>query len=290
MIQLKNKVCIVTGANAGIGKEAATQIATHGASVVMACRSRERGEPVLQEMREKSGSNKVHLEIVDMSSQASIRSFCETFRTQHSQLDVLIHNAADFDISRKKAMMSPERIETVWATNHLGPFLMTKLLWDLLKAGGGRVITVASKGLIVHPRLKIDFADIQFEKKAYSAQRAYYQSKLAQVMYTYQLAQKGKVDGITAHCVRVTNVKVDVDRYPDISALSKFLYKLKSYFAISPEEMAKTYTWLAGETELSDKTGMYWDAVDKPVMSSAYATDKHEQIKLWEFSEQMIQS
>lgn len=289
MIQLQNRICIITGANSGIGKEAAVQMAEQGATVIIACRSRERGQKALAEVQQRSGSQQVALMQVDMSSQASIRAFCQDFLEKYPQLDVLVHNAADFDIRRKEAIMSPEGIETVWATNHLGPFLMTNLLWKALQAGGGgRVITVASKGLVVYPRLKIDYADIHFAHKAYSTQKAYYQSKLAQVMYTFLLADKGEKDGITAHCVRVTNVKLDMSRYPDVSALAKLAYKLKSSFSISPAEMARTYTWLAGETAVDGKTGGYWDAPEKPVKASAYCYDKDEQVKLWRFTEEML--
>lgn len=145
---------------------------------------------------------------------------CEALRFEGvNRLDVLIHNAADFDISRKKPLFSADGVETIWATNHLGPVLLTKLLEpELSVSEQARVITVSSQGLMMHPGLKVNFEDPEYIQGGFQVDKAYYQSKLAQVMYTIWLAEKYQGTPKTANCVRVTNVKIDVERYPDLSA------------------------------------------------------------------------
>ena len=277
---MNKKVCVITGANSGIGKAAASQIAQQGHQVIMACRNPERGETALQDVRKESGNDSVELMIVDMSLKASIKPFAEEFLAKYAVLDVLIHNAAAFDIRQKERKLTDEGVELIWATNQVGPVLLTDLLLDVLKASEqGRVITISSKGLAVYPRLKVDVADPEFAHKKFSVQKAYYQSKQAQVMYTYWLADQLQETAVTANSIRVTNVKIDVDsRYPGTSKLMRKMYNLKSKFSISPEEMAETYTYLALSPEVSQKTGIYYDDPTHIVKSNDYS-QKKENIK-----------
>ena len=272
---MSQKTCIITGANSGIGKAAAIQIAQEGYRVIMACRNKELGEAALKDVQVESGSDAVELLIVDMSSQASIRAFAEEFNSRHDDLDVLIHNAAAFDVRAKTRHMTEDGIESIWATNHLGPVLLTDLLLDALKLGEqGRVITISSKGLIAYPFLKVDLDDPEFERRKFSVQKAYYQSKLAQVMYTYWLAGHVKNTPITANSIRVTNVRIDIDaRYPTSSKLMKRMYAIKSSFSITPEQMAETYTYLATSDEVRETTGKYFDDPTHIVKSSGYSRD-----------------
>ncbi len=130
---MDQKICMITGANSGIGKAAAIQIARQGYHVIIACRSQEKGEAALHDIKEKSGSSSIDLIGVDMSLQSSIKSLAAAFLAKHDRLDVLIQNAALFDITQKKPVLTDEGIETVWATNHIGPVLLTELLWVRLK-------------------------------------------------------------------------------------------------------------------------------------------------------------
>ena len=130
---MAKKICIITGANSGIGKAAAIQIAQAGLHVVLACRNQERGEAARQQICQRSGSDWVELMIVDMSLQSSIRAFAETFLTKYDVLDVLIHNAAAFDTTKKKPSITEEGVESIWATNHVGPVFLTELLLEALK-------------------------------------------------------------------------------------------------------------------------------------------------------------
>lgn len=268
-------ISLITGGNSGIGYAAAAQLARQGSRVLIACRSAERGERAVADLKRATGGAAIDLVVMDMSSRASIVGGCEMFRRMgHGHLDALIHNAADFDISRKAPALSVDGVETVWATNHVGPALLTQLLDPELSASEqGRVITVSSKGLMIHPRLEVKLDDPEFSHGGFKAETAYYQSKLAQVMYTLWLARHYRGSARTANCVRVTNVKVDVERYPNLSGLQKRLYSIKSRFAISPDQMAEVYVWLARAPETRTITGGYFDEKKRPVGTGAWAAD-----------------
>jgi len=182
-----------------------------------------------EEIKAAAGSDAVTLVVMDMSARESILQGCQSIRLEgYNRLDVLIHNAADFDISLKQPVQSADGIESVWATNHLGPVLLTALLEpELLASQQGRVLTVSSQGLVMHPRLRVRFDDPEFRQGDFQVDKAYYQSKLAQVMYTFWFADRYRGTSVSANCVRVTNVKIDLDRYPDLSALQKKLYSFQ---------------------------------------------------------------
>jgi NAD(P)-dependent dehydrogenase (short-subunit alcohol dehydrogenase family) len=279
------KTCVITGANAGIGKAAAIQIAQQGHRVFMGCRNLNRGQAALEEVRQRSQNQQVWLLELDMAEPASIQHFVAQLLAQSPQVDVLIHNAAAFDISQKSPLHNSQGIESIWATNHIGCVLLTDLLLPNLKQSPqGRVLTVASQGLMLHPNLEIDFQDPEFKHKKFSVPNAYYQSKLAQVMYTYWLAKKLKTTPVTVNCIRVTNVKIDLERYPNISSFARFLYGIKSKFSISPEQMAETYTYLALDEIVARVTGGYFDEKRHRVASSAYSQRQEEQEKLMQLT------
>jgi NAD(P)-dependent dehydrogenase (short-subunit alcohol dehydrogenase family) len=285
---LTGKVVVITGANSGIGKAAAVQLAETGAYVVMACRSLERGAIALDEVISRSGSESVELLQVDMSSQESIQEFVKAFLHRHQHLDVLIHNAANFDLTRKAPVLTAEGVETIFATNHVGVFLLTSLLLDVLKdSSPSRVITVASKGLVVYPNLDIELDNLNGERD-FSPQHAYYHSKLAQVMYTYDLAERLADTGVTVNCVRVGNVAVADDRLGNIPGFLKKLYALKKKMALSPERMARTYLYLAADPALEDVSGGYWDENNRQVKSNANSYRRETWERLWEATEELI--
>jgi len=285
---LTGKVVVITGANSGIGKAAAVQLAETGAYVVMACRSLERGAIALDEVISRSGSESVELLQVDMSSQESIQEFVKAFLHRHQHLDVLIHNAANFDLTRKAPVLTAEGVETIFATNHVGVFLLTSLLLDVLKdSSPSRVITVASKGLVVYPNLDIELDNLNGERD-FSPQHAYYHSKLAQVMYTYDLAERLADTGVTVNCVRVGNVALADDRLGNIPGFLKKLYALKKKMALSPERMARTYLYLAADPALEDVSGDYWDENNRQVKSNANSYRRETWERLWEATEELI--
>jgi NAD(P)-dependent dehydrogenase (short-subunit alcohol dehydrogenase family) len=285
---LSGKTIIVTGANAGIGKAAAIQLAQLGAHVVMFCRSAERGQQALQEVRAAANSDKVELILVDLASQESVRRATAEFLERHAALHVLIHNAANFDHRQKLPVITADGVENVFATNHVNIFLMTQLLLDRLKASApSRIITVASKGLIAYPFLDIDFDNLNGEKH-FSMERAYYQSKQAQVMFTFDLAERLKKDGVAVHCVRVGNVAIPDERLTHLPGWQLKIYRLKRRFALTPEKMAETYVWLAADPAVQEMTGGYWDAPNTPVKANRHAYNRDKQRRLWQATEAKI--
>lgn len=281
---LEGKTIIVTGANSGIGRAAAIQLAQSGAHIVMLCRNAERGGKALNDVRSASSSERVELILVDMASQESVRNAVNEFLGRHSRLDVIIHNAANFDHRQKKPVITADGIENVFATNHVNIFLMTELLLDTLKKSApSRIITVASKGLITYPFLDIEFDNLNGEKK-FNMQHAYYHAKQAQVMYTFDLAERLKGTGVTVNCVRVGNVAIPDTRLDHLPAWLVRLYHAKRKFALTPERMAETYVWLAGDPTLKDVTGGYWDAPNTPAKANKNAYKLETQKRLWDVS------
>src|SRR5688572_9065587 len=277
---LQDKTIIITGGNSGIGKAAAIQLASLGASVVLACRSKERGEEAAEEVRRATNTLDIEPMQVDMSSQKSIRQFAIEFNRRYARLDVLIHNAANFDHRQKERVLTEEGLETVFATNHLGPFLLTHLLLDMLKASApSRIITIASKGLISYPFLDIAFNNLYGERK-FSMQHAYYHSKLAQVMVTFDLAERLRGTGVSVHCVRVGNVAIPDERLAHLPTWMLKMYEVKRKFSMTPEKMAETYVWLAADRLGEEQTGGYWDAPCVPAKANANAYDKKTQERL----------
>jgi NAD(P)-dependent dehydrogenase (short-subunit alcohol dehydrogenase family) len=284
---LTGKVIVITGANSGIGKAASIQLARLGAIVVMAVRSRERGESAREEVQKAAGSTSVDLLLVDMSSRASIVAFVDAFQQRYDRLDVLIHNAANFDLTQKKPVLTPDGFESIFATNHLGPFLLTQLLLDkLIASAPSRVITVASKGLISYPFLDIEFDNLFGERK-FNVQHAYYHSKQAQVMFTFALAERLRGTGVTVHCVRVGNVAIPDERLSHLPGWMLKMYEFKRKFSMTPEEMAETYVWLAADPVGEQQTGKYWDAPGVEVKANKNAYNKETQKRLWDVSEQL---
>ena len=271
---MSKKICMITGANAGIGREAAVQIAQEGYRVVMVCRSDERGRAALADVKKRSGSRSVELMLADMSLEADVCALSCAYYEKYDKLDVLINNAAHFDISQKELSKTSEGVERIWATNHLGPVLLTEQLLPLLKEADGRIINIASQGLVMHPGLTVDIDDPEFERRKFSVPKAYYQSKLAQVMYTYWLAANLEGTGVCANCIRVTAVQIDLSRHPDLSRIERFAYEIKSKQSISPQKMAEEYTRLAVAQNMDGVTGKYFDHRGRPVKSGRYSMDE----------------
>jgi NAD(P)-dependent dehydrogenase (short-subunit alcohol dehydrogenase family) len=288
-INLEGKTFTITGANSGIGFATAKQMAKAGATVVIAARSLERGNAAMNEIVQGTGSQRVHLIQMDMASFKSIRRFSDSFLERFKRLDGLVNNAANFDLSKTTPSFTESGAEVIFATNHLGPFLLTRLLLDILKASApSRVVNISSKGLLVHPFLKIHFDDLSTSRvRKYSPAYAYYHSKLAHVMFTRELARRLEGSRVTANAIRVPNVRIDVTRYPDLHPLLLKMYDLKQRSAITPDEMAVTYLKIAASPELTQANGVYFDERARPVPMPRYAVNDRACARLWEVSERM---
>ncbi|WP_222599454.1 SDR family NAD(P)-dependent oxidoreductase [Aquibacillus kalidii] len=287
-LDMQGKVCVITGANAGIGKRAAFQLAQLGAKVIIVSRNEGSGKKAVEEISKETKNNHVYFFKGDLSYQASIKNLANEIIAQWNEINVLIHNAANFDLSMKQASLTEDRVETIFATNHLGPVLLTNLLLDLLEKGKARVITIASKGLLAYPLMRIDFNNLNGEQ-SYSPTKAYYQSKLAQLMFTYKAAEVLKTKGITINAIRVPSVQLDEGRLEHVPALMRKLYKVKRKFSITPEKMAETYVYLAASPDLQHVTGKYFNEDNEIISSSKYSYNQVEIDRLWEYSNELIQ-
>jgi NAD(P)-dependent dehydrogenase (short-subunit alcohol dehydrogenase family) len=276
--------CIITGANSGIGRSAALQIAEKGWTVVLACRDHEKAMTVCEQIKNATGNPEIYALDVDLSLISSVNNFVSEYYKRFDSLDVLINNAADFDLSRKKPVITSEGNETQFAVNVLAPFALTQKLLPLLEAGDGRIINISSKGLMVYPNIALDFDNLKGEKK-YSPASTYYQTKLAMLMNSLCLKEKLAGTCVSVYDVRVTNVKVDITRYGNISPVLKLMYKMKSKFSISPDEMAKVYTELATGEKLP---GFCYDEKMNEAEVNRNAYDRAAQARLWDICETLV--
>lgn len=276
------KKVIITGGNSGIGYQVAKQLAEKGWSVTLFCRREEAAEQACEEIRRQTGNPHVDYILVDLSDMKSVREAAEQYIQKEDFLDVLINNAADFDLSVKKPILTKDGLEKQFATNVAAPFLLSILLKGLLeKSESGRIINISSQGLILYPFMKLDFENLSGQKH-YSPAKTYYQNKLALLMLSLYMREHW--EGIKVQAIRVTNVKVDMRRYNHLSAFMKNLYKIKSKLSISPEEMAKVYTALSTEDRYE---GFLYDEKCKEVKANAPAYEEEEQEKLYSLLEHL---
>lgn len=276
------KKVIITGSNSGIGYQAAKQLAEKGWSVTLFCRRKEAAEQACEKICEQTGNPHVDYILVDLSDIKSVREAAEQYIQKEDFLDVLINNAADFDLSVKKPILTKDGLEKQFATNVVAPFLLSILLKGLLeKSESGRIINISSQGLILYPFMKLDFENLSGQKH-YSPAKTYYQNKLALLMLSLYMRKHWK--GVKVQAIRVSNVKVDMSRYNHFSVFMKNLYKIKSKFSISPEEMAKVYTALSTEDRYE---GFLYDEKCKEVKANAPAYEEEEQEKLYSLLEHL---
>ena len=276
------KKVIITGGNSGIGYQSAKQLAEKGWSVTLFCRRKEAAEQACEEICQQTGNPHVDYILADLSDLESIKKAVEQYIQKEETLDVLMNNAADFDLSVKKPILTREGLEKQFATNVVAPFLLSILLKGLLeKSERGRIINISSQGLMLYPFMKLDFENLTGQKH-YSPAKTYYQNKLALLMLSLYMRKHWK--GIKVQTIRVTNVKVDMSRYNHLNTFMKNLYKIKSKFSISPEEMAKVYTALSTE---DGHDGLLYDEKCREVKANRSAYEEEEQAKLYSLLEQL---
>jgi NAD(P)-dependent dehydrogenase (short-subunit alcohol dehydrogenase family) len=273
-----NKTCLITGANTGIGRVAAQALAANGATVIMVCRDRTRGEAARAEIRRVTNNDRIELVLADLSGQSQIRRLAAEVKERFSALHVLINNAGIWNDKRE---LTADGYERTWAVNHLAYFLLTEELLDLLKSSApARIINVASE---YHKLGHINFDDIQLSR-GYSGGRAYGQSKLANVLFTYELARSLKGTGVTANCLHPGSVNTNF--FNNVKGVFGFFTWIGKPFLRSPEQGADTIIWLATSPELDGVTGKYFfDRREK--RSSAESYDLNVAKRLWEESERM---
>jgi NAD(P)-dependent dehydrogenase (short-subunit alcohol dehydrogenase family) len=288
MSEMKNKICIVTGSNSGIGKETALSLAKMGATVVMVVRDQERGEKVRREIVRQTGNNSVDLKICDLSLMDSIRSFAKEFKKKYDRLDVLVNNAGALFNKRE---VTSEGFERTFAVNYLGPFLLTHELLDLLKSSAPSRIINVSSGLAKDGKVDID--DLQSEKnyagtKAYSRVRApvYANTKLMLMMFTYELARQLKGTGVSANVLMPGFVATNLGK--NSGSLSSFImFKVVRPMQVSTKKGAETSVYLASSDEVNDVTGKCF-AKKKEVTTCPVSYDEELQKRLWNKTEIML--
>ncbi|GCE07045.1 SDR family oxidoreductase [Dictyobacter aurantiacus] len=273
--EMQGRVCLVTGANNGIGKVTALELARRGAHVIMVSRNRAKGEEAQAEIKRESGNEQVDLLIADMSSLASVRQLAQEVKDRYPQLHVLINNAGAMYNKRQESV---DGIESSFATNYVGPFLLTNLLLDLLKASApARIVNVSSTA---HKMGKIDFNDLQSEK-SYRPMGVYGSAKLALILFTYQLAHRLEGTGVTVNAL-----------HPGVVGTSFFgdglLGKLGKLVMLSPEKGAQTTIYLATSPDVANVSGKYFDK-SKAVPSSKASYDEQAGLRLWQITEQLIE-
>ena len=248
---MKGKVCLITGANSGIGRAAAFELARMGASLVLVCRDGAKGEAVVKAIQGQTGNRSVELMIADLSSLRQVRRLAEGFRSKFPKLDVLINNAG---VLHGRRVLTEDGYETTFATNHLAPFLLTHLLMDRLKtAAPSRVVAVAS---IAEKSGRIDMDNLQGERR-YRGFENYCHSKLANVLFTLELARRLQGTGVTANCLHPGVVATHLGQ-TQFGPLALFIKAIKPFF-ISPERGGRTTVYLASAEELTGVSGKYFE-------------------------------
>jgi NAD(P)-dependent dehydrogenase (short-subunit alcohol dehydrogenase family) len=272
-------VVLITGGNSGMGKATAIELVKQGAKVVILCRNKERGEKALSEIKTESKNDNVELMLCDLGELNSIRKFVVDFKKKHSKLNILINNAG---VILPKRHETKDGFELQFGVNHLGHFLLTNLLLDLLVSSApSRIINVASGA---HKVGKIHFQDINL-KNNFNLIRAYSQAKLANILFTYELSERLKGTGVTANCLHPGAVatQMGINRKTGFGTL---ITKVLKPFFQSPEEGAATSIYLATSQEVSNVSGKYFYR-KKPVSSSKLSYDRETAKKLWQISENM---
>jgi len=276
----EKNVVLITGGNAGMGKATAAELARLGNLVVILARSKERGKIALAEIKKESGSDEVHLMICDLANQASIRRFASEFKVRYDRLNVLINNAGVIVPQRHE---TSDGFELQFGVNHLGHFLLTNLLLETIKSSApARIINVSSGA---HKAGKIYFEDLSL-KKNYNLIKAYAQSKLANVLFTYELADRLKGTGVTVNTLHPGAVASQMGINRETGFGTVITSVLKPFFR-TPLEGASTAIYLATSEEVKDTTGKYFYN-KKPIQSSKISYDKELAKKLWEVSERLV--
>ncbi len=272
---MTGKVCLVTGGNSGIGKATAIGLAELGARVVIVSRDKDKGEAALIEIRARRGNRNVEMMQADMSSQDSVRQLANDFARRYKGLHVLINNAG---IILPKRVVTVDGLEATFATNHLGHFLLTNLLLGLIKASApSRIINITSSA---HRGTEVNFEDLQGEKK-YSGFQAYSQSKLANVLFTYELARRLGGTGVTVNCLHPGVVRTGFGK--DQGGLFSIGIRIVSPFMMSPERAARAAIYLATSPELDGVTGKHFSK-GKEEKSSMESYDQAAAERLWKVS------
>ncbi|QQS30525.1 MAG: SDR family oxidoreductase [Sphingobacteriales bacterium] len=278
---MQGKTVVITGANSGIGKAACMALAKQGAQIVMVCRNQEKGELARKDIIACSSNQQIDLFICDLASQQQIRRLAVELTTKFDRIDVLINNAG---ILMPDRQLSEDVIELTFATNHLAYFLLTRLLLKTLNnTPFSRIINMASGA---HQIIRqVDFDNLQGEK-SYNQWQAYGLSKLANILFTYELSRRQPQYGATVNCMHPGVVSTNFGQKKFNAGWIKLGFKILKPFIRTAEQGAETCVFLASSSEVKGISGKYFDTC-KAVRSSAISYEPHIATRFWEISEQL---
>ena len=275
---MAGKTCLVTGATAGIGRETALGLARLGATVVVAGRDRERCTATVEQIKAQTGNSSVDFLVADLSSLQEVRNLAGQVKERYPRLDVLVNNAGAIMLSRR---LSVDGIELTFALNHLSYFLLTNLLLDHLVASApARIVNVSSSS---HRKSTIRFDDLQGQRR-YGGYRAYAQSKLANVLFSYELDRRLDGSGVTVNVLHPGLVATNF--LSNNGALGQFLRFFMGLRGMSASKGALTSTYLAGSAEVEGVTGRYFEK-SREVRSAPASYDRSAAQRLWQVSAEM---
>lgn len=271
-----SQVMVVTGATNGIGLITAHALAQHGARVVLVGRSSERLAMAVSHIQATNPDASVDTVCADLSVQRDVLAVASHIKSHYNRIDVLVNNAGAYFATRQR---SSDGIEMTWALNHMAPFILTNELLDLFRQSApARIITVSS---MAHQSAKINFDDIQGERR-YSGWAAYAQSKLANILFTYELADRLQESDITVNCLHPGFVATGFAQN-NAGFMARAMAVLQRLFAITPEKGAETSIFLATSPSVAQITGRYF-VESKAVASSPASYDVTSRRRLWEIS------
>jgi retinol dehydrogenase 12 len=277
---MSGKTCLVTGATSGIGKETAARLAMLGATVIIVARTAARGETAGDEIRRRAPLARVEVLTADLSSLAQVRALAGEVLARHDRLDVLVNNAGVLTTRRQS---TGDGWETTFATNHLGPFLLTGLLRGLLeRSAPARVVTVSSAA---HQQVRaIPWDDLSRGGAPGAHRQAYPLSKLLNILFTAELARRLAGTGVTANCLHPGFVRTGLGR--DVTGVLGAVVRLVLPFQPGPAIGAETSVYLASAPEVAGVTGGYFVKC-KRAEPSAPARDERAAARLWTLSEEL---
>ena len=274
---MNNKLILITGATSGIGQAAAQALAAQGHEILIVGRNPAKTEGVAKQIREQTSNQAVHFLLADFSDLEQIRHLAEQVKTQFPKLDVLVNNAGAY-FNRRQRMSGG--VEKTFFVNHLAPFLLTNLLLDHLQ-NPARIINVASDA---HQYGQLDLNDLNFEK-SYFGFAAYARSKLANILFTYELARRLAGSGVTVNALHPGGVATNIFS-TDFSLFGPLIKGVVSLFTLTPTQGADNTIYLASAPEVEGVTGKYF-VKREAVVSSALSNDKELAKRLWEVSEKL---
>lgn len=282
-VRLDGKTVLITGANTGIGKETALDMAQRGARVILACRDMTRARIAADEIRQRSGNGNVVVKKLDLASLQSVRDLAKDIRENEARLDILINNAGIMMCPKWK---TEDGFEMQFGVNHLGHFLLTNCLLDLLKKSTpSRIVIVSS---LAHEKGRIHFDDINLDKR-YGREVSYRQSKLANVLFCRELAERLQGTGVTVYSLHPGVIRTELGRHliPTLALWKRIIAMPFLMLIKSPWEGAQTTIYCAVDESLADKSGLYYSDC-APKRPAPQAMDAAAAKKLWDLSASMV--